>query len=180
MSQFVVAKRYAKALVSLVDTEKELEELGNALTEIAQIYGESTELQHVMIDTKISTQIKNQILVDVMKKQKINAVVQNFVQYLLSKRRIVLLPDIQSAFSRLVMEKLGRLEAEVTVAEELSKSALKELESQLSRYSGKTVSVVQKTDPSIIGGVVTRLGSVIIDGSIRNQLNSVRQSISRG
>ena len=178
MSQGVIARRYAKALINLA--EKDLEITGNSLAAIADVYSNSTELSEVLSDTKISSQIKQDVLKNILKKIKVSKLVDTFTRYLLAKRRIVLLPNIERAFNLLLQEKLGRIEAGITVAQEIPEVTVGKLEKAISRYSGKEVSVNITIDPAIIGGIVTRIGSVVIDGSIHTQLNQIRQSIIRG
>lgn len=178
MSQGVIARRYAKALINLA--EKDLEITGNSLAAIADVYSNSTELSEVLSDTKVSSQIKQDVLKNILKKIKVSKLVDTFTRYLLAKRRIVLLPNIERAFNLLLQEKLGRIEAGITVAQEIPEVTVGKLEKAISRYSGKEVSVNITIDPAIIGGIVTRIGSVVIDGSIHTQLNQIRQSIIRG
>jgi len=178
LSQGVIARRYAKALINLA--EKDLEITGNSLAEIADVYSNSTELSEVLSDTKVSSQIKQDVLKNILKKIKVSNLVDTFSRYLLAKRRIVLLPNIERAFNLLLQEKLGRIEAEVTAAHELPKETVRKLEKAISRYSGKNAEVNVTIDPSIIGGIITRIGSMVIDGSIHTQLNQIRQSIIRG
>ena len=178
MSQGVIARRYAKALINLA--EKDLEITGNSLAAIADAYSNSTELSEVLSDTKVSSQIKQDVLKNILKKIKVSKLVDTFIRYLLAKRRIVLLPNIERAFNLLLQEKLGRIEAGITVAQEIPEVTVGKLEKAISRYSGKEVSVNITIDPAIIGGIVTRIGSVVIDGSIHTQLNQIRQSIIRG
>ena len=178
MSQGVIARRYAKALINLA--EKDLENTGKSLTALADVYSNSTELSEVLSDTKVSSQIKQNVLKKILKKIKVSKLVDKFIRYLLAKRRIVLLPYIERAFNLLLQEKLGRIEAGITVAQEISEVTVGKLEEAISRYSGKEVTVNITIDPAIIGGIVTRIGSVVIDGSIHTQLNQIRQSIIRG
>ncbi len=178
MSQGVIARRYAKALINLA--EKDLEITGNSLAAIADVYSNSTELSEVLSDTKVSSQIKQNVLKKILKKIKVSKLVDTFIRYLLAKRRIVLLPNIERAFNLLLQEKLGRIEAGITVAQEIPEVTVGKLEKAISRYSGKEVTVNITIDPAIIGGIVTRIGSVVIDGSIHTQLNQIRQSIIRG
>jgi len=178
LSQGVIARRYAKALINLA--EKDLEITGNSLAEIADVYSNSTELSEVLSDTKVSSQIKQDVLKNILKKIKVSKLVDTFIRYLLAKRRIVLLPNIERAFNLLLQEKLGRIEAGITVAQEIPEVTVGKLEKAISRYSGKEVTVNITIDPAIIGGIVTRIGSVVIDGSIHTQLNQIRQSIIRG
>ena len=178
MSQGVIARRYAKALINLA--EKDLENTGKSLTALAGVYSNSTELSEVLSDTKISSQIKQNVLKTILKKIKASKLVDTFIRYLLAKRRIVLLPNIERAFNLFLQEKLGRIEAGITVAQEIPEVTINKLEKAISKYSGKEVTVNITIDPAIIGGIVTRIGSVVIDGSIHTQLNQIRQSIIRG
>ena len=178
MSQGVIARRYAKALINLA--EKDLENTGKSLTALADVFSNSTELSEVLSDTKVSSQIKQNVLKKILKKIKVSKLVDTFIRYLLAKRRIVLLPNIERAFNLFLQEKLGRIEAGITVAQEISEVTVGKLEKTISRYSGKEVTVNITIDPAIIGGIVTRIGSVVIDGSIHTQLNQIRQSIIRG
>ena len=178
MSQGVIARRYAKALINLA--EKDLENTGKSLTALADVFSNSTELSEVLSDTKVSSQIKQNVLKKILKKIKVSKLVDTFIRYILAKRRIDFLPDIERAFNLFLQEKLGRIEAGITVAQEISEVTVGKLEKAISRYSGKEVTVNITIDLAIIGGIVTRIGSVVIDGSIHTQLNQIRQSIIRG
>ena len=180
MSQGMIARRYAKALVNLAENEKDLDNTGKDLTAIAEAYKENSELRQVLSDTKVSSRLKLEILKDVLSKIKASKLVDTFSRYLLAKRRIYILPDIERAFNLLLQEKLGRIDAKVTSAFELPKETVKKLIDAISGYSGKEVEVNVTIDPSIIGGIVTRIGSTVIDGSIQTHLNQIRQSIIRG
>ena len=176
----MIARRYAKALISLAENEKELDNTGKHLHSIKEVYQENSELRQVLSDTKVSSRVKLEILKDVLSKLKVSKLVDTFIRYLLAKRRINFLPDIQRAFNLLLQEKLGRIQAEVTTALELPKDTLKKLVDSISSYSGKEIEVNVTIDPSIIGGIVTRIGSTVIDGSIQTHLNQIRQSIIKG
>ena len=180
MSQGMIARRYAKALVNLAENEKDLDNTGKHLNSITEVYKENLELRQVLSDTKVSSGIKLEILKDVLSKIKVSKLVDTFSRYLLAKRRIDFLPDIERAFNLLLQEKLGRIDANVTTASELPKDTVKKLVDAISSYSGKEIEVNVTIDPSIIGGIVTRIGSTVIDGSIQTYLNQIRQSIIRG
>ena len=176
----MIARRYAKALVNLAENEKDLDNTGKHLNSITEVYKENLELRQVLLDTKVPSSIKLEILKDVLIKIKVSRLVDTFSRYLLAKRRIDFLPDIERAFNLLLQEKLGRIEANVTTASELPKDTVKKLVDAISSYSGKEIEVNVTIDPSIIGGIVTRIGSTVIDGSIQTYLNQIRQSIIRG
>ncbi len=176
----MIARRYAKALVNLAEKEKDLDNAGKNLTAITEVYKENSELRQVLSDTKVSSRVKQEILKDVLNTIKTSKLVDTFSRYLLAKRRIDILPDIERAFNLLLQEKLGRIEAKVTTASQLPKDTVKKLVNAISGYSGKEVEVNVTIDPSIIGGIITRIGSTVIDGSIKTHLNKIRQSIIRG
>ena len=176
----MIARRYAKALVNLAEKGKDLDNAGKNLTAITEVYKENSELRQVLSDTKVSSRVKQEILKDVLNTIKTSKLVDTFSRYLLAKRRIDILPDIERAFNLLLQEKLGRIEANVTAAYELPKETVKKLVNAISGYSGKEVKVNVAIDPSIIGGMVTRIGPTVIDGSIKSHLNKIRQSIIRG
>lgn len=180
MSETVIAKRYAKALLNLAEKNQVLEEVAEHLSDVAAVYSGSSDLQKVIVDTKISTTDKLSVLKNILEKLELNPLVNTFTQFLLSKKRLPILPHIEAVFSKLVQEKLGWVDAEVTVAKKLTKAETTALTKKLSEYSGKQVHVNVNVDESILGGVVTKIGSVVIDGSLRNQLTLVYQSIIRG
>ena len=184
MSQMVIARRYASALSSLAKKENNLEQVGTELQDFCDTLHEAAELQESLSNNKVPMAVRNSILTEILTKMELSTLVSTFLRYLLSKRRLTLVHDIARAFALLTQEAMGILPAEVTVAKEPrskeSKDLLQKLQEQLSASTGKTVQIHVSVDPSIIGGIVTRIGSMVIDGSLRNQLIQVRESIIRG
>jgi len=184
MSQMVIAHRYASALSSLAKKENNLEQVGTELQDFCDTLHEAAELQESLSNNKVPMPVRNSILTEILTKMELSSLVSTVLRYLLSKRRLTLVHDIARAFALLTQEAMGILPAEVTVAKEPrskeSKDLLQKLQEQLSASTGKTVQIHVSVDPSIIGGIVTRIGSMVIDGSIRNQLIQVRESIIRG
>lgn len=184
MSQMVIARRYASALSNLAKEENNLEQVGTELQDFCDTLHEAVELQESLSNNKVPMAVRNSILTEILTKMGLSTLVSTFLRYLLSKRRLTLVHDIARAFALLTQEAMGILPAEVTVAKEPrskeSKDLLQKLQEQLSASTGKTVQIHVSVDPSIIGGIVTRIGSMVIDGSIRSQLIQVRESIIRG
>ena len=112
----MIARRYAKALVNLAEKGNDLDNAGENLTAITDVYKENSELRQVLSDTKVSSRVKLEILKDVLNEIKASKLVDTFSRYLLAKRRIEILPDIERAFNLLLQEKLGRIEAKVTLS----------------------------------------------------------------
>ena len=156
MSQGIVAQRYAKALIGLTKTRKQLQEAGEKLSEASEAYQSSLELQEILASNKVSYPVKQKILGELLERLKTSNLIHTFCRYLLSKRRFV------------------------SVTHELSDANRKKLEKTLSFLTGKEVQVSVNIDSGLIGGIVTRIGSTVYDGSLRNQLNLIHQSISKG
>lgn len=180
MSRSVIAKRYSKALFNLAEIDMVLEKIEEDISEVAELFNASEDFQKVMVDTKVSMIVKEKIVKEFLEKLDLHYRVQIFVMYLLAKRRIMLLPDIARVLKGMVQDKLGKTEANLVVARPISETAFKQMTKQLSKYTGKTVTLNIQIDPEILGGVITRIGSVVIDGSLRHQLTRVYQSIIRG
>ena len=180
MSQGVIARRYAKALINMAEERNDLENTGLSFSNLAKVFKDSIELREVFSDTKIPSNVKQKLLKEILKEIHAPELIDTFSRFILFKRRITILPDIERAFNYFLQEKLGRIEAKVTVPYELPKEEVGKLEKTISKYSGKKASVSINIDPTIIGGIVTRIGSVVIDGSVNTQLNQIRQTIIRG
>jgi F-type H+-transporting ATPase subunit delta len=103
--------------------------------------------------------------------------VRNFVMLLLDKGRIATLPDIARAHRTLVDEQAGRVRATVTSARPLDPVLETRLKAALERQSGKTVILEKREDPAIVGGLVTQLGDIVYDGSVRTQLQQLREEL---
>jgi F-type H+-transporting ATPase subunit delta len=184
MSQMVIAKRYAKALAGLAQQQNQLEQVDTELQDFAESFTQAPTLRESLTDNRLPLQTRTQLLGEVLTQMKVTPLVSTFLRFLLNKRRMELVPDIAKAFADFRQELMGIVQAEVIVAKEPrskeSKDILQQIQDQLSAFTGKTVKINVTVDPSIIGGIVARIGSVMIDGSIRNQLVQVRQSIIRG
>ena len=125
MSQGIVAQRYAKALIGLTKTRKELEDAGENLSEAAEAYQSSVELQEILASNKVSYRIKQKILGELLERLKTSTLINTFCRYLLSKRRFELIALISKAYDQMFQTKIGRVEAQVSVTHELSDASRK-------------------------------------------------------
>ena len=176
----VVGKRYARALLGIAEETKKIEAFGNELGVLADTYKGSAELRSVLADPKINREKKIEIIGSIASKLKLEKVMNNFSRLLVSKNRIDVISDIFLVYQEMASDLLGTGVAEVTVASELSKSKEKELQKELSGYTGKKISLLVNVDPTLIGGAITRIGSLVLDGSIKNQVNLIRETIIKG
>jgi len=180
MKGSIVGKRYAKALINLAGSDKNIEKAGKELLEIANLFQESAEFQSVIQEPKLSRSMKVSIVDAILKKAKCNALVNRFCRYLTFKNRFDMISDISAAYNEIASERLGKATANVIVAQKLTSKEEKKLQQQLSQFTGKSVSLSVTVDESILGGAITTIGSQVLDGSIKNKLNLIRETIARG
>lgn len=176
----VIAARYAKALMNLAGKANQVDPVAQGLEDVSALIAGSKELAALLDDVRVTRAAKEQVMKAVVEQAKLPALVNTFVLFVMEKRRLALLKDITQIFHRLADERLGRAQADVTVATPLAADQEKALKQDLEKLSGKTVTLHVKVDPAILGGAITRVGSTVWDGSLRNQLNQIRDSILKG
>jgi F-type H+-transporting ATPase subunit delta len=176
----VIASRYAKALINLAAKDNQVDAVAQGLDEAAALLRESKALSDLMDNVSVTHLAKAQVMKTLLEQAQLPPLVSTFVLYVMQKRRLPLLEEIREHFYRLADERLGRAQADVTVAVPLAADQQQRLKQDLEQLSGKTVTLHVKVDPAILGGAVTRIGSTVWDGSLRNQLNQIRDSIVKG
>lgn len=175
----VVGNRYAKALLDVVigqDPKKTLAELRS----VKDLIAASVELRDVLLWPAISYSRKRAVMARLTADLGLSKEVRNFLFVVIDHRRIHELGNIVEAFDLLLDERLGFVRAEVASAQPLSDLQRGELESELSRISGKKARIAFSTDPALIGGVVARVGSKVYDGTVRGQLERLREKLVSG
>lgn len=180
MTGGIVGRRYAKALLNLAGSNKNIEEIGAQISEVAELFQEDAGLKSIMLDPNISKENRMAVIGQLTEKMECQAIVTKYCRYLTARNRFDIIADISSAFNTLASEKLGKANASVVVAKELTKKEETNLQKQLSTYTGKKISLTVEVDPSILGGAITSIDSLVLDGSIKNKLNLIRETISKG
>lgn len=180
MSDTVISRRYAKALLSLAAKAKRVEPVAAGLDALVVLVQSTPEFAIFIADPKVTHSAKETVLAEVAGKAGMDELLVTFLRLLARKRRAALLEEICTVYHELADEQLGRGHAEVTVAASLSQAQQDELRRRLEALSGKQLTLHVTTDPSILGGAVARIGSTVWDGSVRNQLTQIRQSIIKG
>jgi len=174
-----VTNTYASAFADAVfsghhDPDKTLREAQS----VAELVAGSHELRAVWETPSISAEQKRAVLDAIVARQGISRTVRNFVAVLIDHRRINFLAPIVKQFELELNQRQGFIEAEVTSAHELNQSDRGNLESQMAKLTGKKVRARYLRDESILGGAVVRIGSTIYDGSVKGQLERIREAIS--
>jgi F-type H+-transporting ATPase subunit delta len=172
-----LARRYAKALLGIGIQQQTYDALGKELDRTAATFSSSPDLRQVLENPIFPLEKRRLVLEELARRLGLSKVVRNFVLLLLEKGRIGALPDIARAHRALVDEHAGRVRAVVTTARPLDPTLEQRLKTALERQSGKVVLLEKKEDPSIVGGLVTQLGDIVYDGSVRTQLARLREEL---
>ena len=177
----LIGIRYAKALISLAgNDEANIDRIGKEIGEIASIYGEEQTLRDFMSDPKLNKEKKIAFIKEWLDGSECTETIDKFCRYVSSQNRFSLIPEISRAYQRLADEKLGRASASITVAFKMTDEEEADIQKKLSDITDKKISLSVDVDPSIVGGAVTTIGSLVFDGSIKNRLKLISESISRG
>jgi F-type H+-transporting ATPase subunit delta len=173
----VVGTRYAKALLDVV-IGQEPEKILSQLRAVRDLVAASDDLHTALLSPAVSPSRKRAVMARLIEPMGVSKTVQNFLFVIIDHRRIHSLPSIVEAFDVLLDERLGFVRADVESAHALNDSQRAELESELSRISGKKAKVTFATDSALIGGVVARVGGKVYDGSVRGQLERLRLKLT--
>jgi F-type H+-transporting ATPase subunit delta len=172
-----ISRRYAKAVLELASETSEVDAVAGELTRAAQAYEGSVELQRVMGDPLVPHVSKKAILVDLAAALSLGPVARSTMLLLGDRRRLRLLPEVAQLLGEMNDVKKGVVRAEVTSAVNLPDAFYARLKTQLETMTKKTVVLDKKTDPALIGGIVTRIGDQVFDGSIRTRLASLKNAL---
>ena len=174
-----VASIYARAFADVVmaqrlDPARTLEE---AETMAALVRGNKV-LREVWLAPSIPSEEKRAVLDQIVGRVGISRVVRNFVAVLIDKRRTGFLDDIVRQFRQEMNQRLGFADAEITTARSLSEEERRRMEQDLSRVSGKRIRAHYEENRALLGGAIARIGSTVYDGSVKGQLERIRQQLT--
>ena len=172
-----VSGRYATALFELARDEKSIDAVKADLDRFDALLGESADLKRLVRSPVFSADTQLKALIAVLDRAGITGIAANFLKVLTRNRRLFAITDVIRAFRALVANFKGEASADVTVAERLSDRNLDALKTALKSVTGKDVALNVKVDPSIIGGLVVKLGSRMVDSSLRTKLNSIKYAM---
>jgi F-type H+-transporting ATPase subunit delta len=172
-----VSGRYATALFELARDEKSIDAILADLNNFDTLLSDSADLKRLVRSPVFSAEVQMKALDAVLDKAGISGISAKFLRVLTANRRLFAVADVIRAFRALVANFKGEATAEVTVAEQLNDKNLDALKAALKSVSGKDVALNVKVDPSIIGGLVVKLGSRMVDSSLRTKLNSIKNAM---
>ncbi|RDJ20842.1 F0F1 ATP synthase subunit delta [Bosea caraganae] len=169
-----VAGRYATALFELASEANAIDAVSADLNSFSAMIAESADLKRLVTSPAFSAEEQVAAVKALLAAAGISGIAGNFIGFVASKRRLFALPGMISGYRNLVAEAKGIVSAQVTVAEEPSAKRLDEIRATLKAVAGKDVDVAIKVDPAIIGGLVVKMGSRMVDASLKTKLNSIR------
>ena len=172
-----VSGRYATALFELARDEKSIDAVRADLDRFDAMLNDSADLKRLVRSPVFAADAQSKALSAVLDKAGITGISANFLKVLTANRRLFAVSDVIRAFRALVARFKDEASADVTVAEPLSDKNLDALKTALKAVSGKDVTLHVKVDPSIIGGLVVKLGSRMVDSSLRTKLNSIKHAM---
>jgi F-type H+-transporting ATPase subunit delta len=170
-----MAGRYASALYDLAREQNAVDKVSADLASFSGMVSGSPDLQRLVKSPAFSAESQQKALTALLDKAGIAGITGNFLKLVASKRRLFAVENMIADFTKLVDMDRGVARAEVTVAEPLNGSHRAALNASLQEVSGgKSVEVDVKVDPEIIGGIIVKIGSRMVDSSLKTKLNSIR------
>lgn len=169
-----LADRYATALFELAEADKALEKVAEELQSIAGMIGESSDLRRLILSPVISRDDQCAAMEAVLKKAEIGDLTRRFVGLVARNRRLFALPDMIAAYQDIMAGRRGETTAEVVSAKALTKAQLASVTETLTKAVGTKVALATSVDPELLGGLVVKVGSRMIDSSLRTKLNRMR------
>jgi F-type H+-transporting ATPase subunit delta len=169
-----VAGRYASALFDLAREQRAIDAVATDLDRFDALLRESTDLQRLVKSPVFTAEEQERSVTAILEKTGISGFAGNFIRLVASNRRLFALPDMIRGYRALVAEHKGIVRAQVTVAEQPSDRVLSDIKSALRDVAKAEVDVDIRIDPSLIGGLVVKMGSRMVDASLRTKLNSIR------
>lgn len=180
MSVNQVSRRYAQAWIGAAREKSAMASLGNDLAVLKDIISKNADFTAFLKSPVLSEAEQKAVMDAVSKKAKLDSITVNFLSLLVSKRRLSVLEGILDAASNMLAEEAGEVKAVVTSASALSSGEVKDITSALSKRFGRDVQVDVQVNPEIIGGLVIRVGSTLIDDSVKTKLGRLQRELQAG
>lgn len=172
-----IGTRYAKALLELATEQGQIDKIGEDLARFGAAWGTSAALRALFLDPVNGADDRRRVVDALCARLDCAELVRNTLRLLSDRRRMAHLPGVVDAYEHLSETAAGKLRAEITTAVELDDAYYEALRDALSAATGKNVVLVRRTDPGVLGGVVTRIGDTIIDGSLRTQIDELSDEL---
>lgn len=180
MKNSTVSRRYAKALILIGKEDGLAEQYNEELGGVAGLFDTQEGFEKVLTNPLFNKNDRKKVLEAVLATMDLSAVVKSFLIFLFDKGRIGFLKEISAYYNDMADELKGVVKASIVSATELSSDAVDKIKEALSKKTGKTIVLNVDHDPDLIGGVVTKIGDLVLDGSVRTQLINMSEKLKKG
>jgi F-type H+-transporting ATPase subunit delta len=172
-----MAGRYASALFELAREGGAIDAVAADLEALAALIAQSPDLARLVRSPVLGADDQLKAMSALLDRMGVTGLAGNFVKLVISKRRLFALPDMIRAYRALVAREKGEVTAEVTVAEDLAEKHVTALKQALHAVTGKEVELKIAVNPAIVGGLIVKLGSRMVDASLKTKLQSLRHAM---
>lgn len=173
----VIAKRYAGALADLSEEKKTVDATQADLASFVEAVEAHPAMQRLFASPVFTAEDKKAVIRELAAKLKLQPTTQRFIEHLAEAGRIRYARDVYEAFQALIADRQNRASVRLSTAAPLNNGDLAEIKKRLEAITGKTVDINAQVDPALIGGAKAQIGSVIYDGTIKNQLAKMREEL---
>ena len=175
-----VSKRYAKALLSLGMEDGRYQEYGKELQDFSSFYESHRELNQAISNPAFTLEDRKRILRALLDKSGYSEMIRNFLSLVLDKNRIGAIEEISAFYGQLTDEVSNIVRADVVVPRPLGAEAQNKLGKALEQMTAKKVRMAIRQDRRILGGIVVKIGDLVVDGSVKAQVQGIKESLKRG
>jgi len=180
MKNLTVSRRYAKALMLIGKEDGQADQYRSELQEVVELFDSHKNLEKAVVNPLFDKNERRRVLTSVMEKTDLSKVMKSFIVLLFDKGRIGFLRDVCEFYSKLADDLKGVVHATLVSATQLSSEAVEKIKDGLAKRTGSDVILDVERDETLIGGIVTRIGDLVLDGSVKTQLFNMRESLKRG
>ncbi len=180
MIKSTIARRYAKAILITAKKENRIQEMADELSSLSVLIEQVKRFWELINNPVYSLELRKQVLSEVARRTGMSPPVLGLLMLLLDKHRMKYLPAIISVYGEMADEALGRVRAQVYSAKELTQKEQERIRHKLTRVIGKEIILETIQDTSLIGGIVTKIRGLVLDGSLRTQLARLKESLVKG
>ncbi len=179
MKQIILAKRYAKAIFSLGKEQNKIDTYAETLGAIAELYeSPEHEVADALTNPLYPLEARQKVMAKIAEAADADTIMAAFLNLLIEKKRVDVLPEIAREVQVMVDREENISHGSVTSAVKLNSALLEKIQATLEKITGNKVILETQVDPSIIGGLVVKLGSRMVDSSLRTKLNSIKHAMT--
>jgi F-type H+-transporting ATPase subunit delta len=176
VSEEQVARVYAQALFDAARDARAVEQVGGDLSDFVAALAASAALRNVIADPQVDAAAKRRVLAEVT--HGAHPLLANALHLMLERGRFAAVDDLRRAYDAIAVVEQGVVEVEVVSAFELEPETEKKIAAQVQEATGRRVELTRRVDPSIVGGLVLRIGDIIVDGSVKARIRQLRRRLA--